>query len=393
MTYREIKKIGIIGGGQLAWMMGYPAQKLGLKLIVQTPNLTDPAVSIAPDPILALIDDPAATAKLANYCDLITFENEFINLEGLRKLAAKGICFRPSLEALAPLLDKYEQRLYLEKIGIPQPRFTTWGEEISKEKISNPQLSTNSISLNKLDFPIVIKARRHGYDGQGTFIIKDSHSLEKTWQKLGQNPPLVEEFIPFEQELAVVAARGVTGEVAVYPVVETQQEEQVCRRVLVPAEISLKVVEEINAIAKTILTSLEVVGIFGIELFLTTDGKVLVNEISPRTHNSGHFTIDACQTSQFENHLRAVAGLPLGNTTLNCQGAVMVNLLGYETSQNDYIEKREKLANLPETFVHWYGKTESRRGRKLGHVTVRCDFQERNKLNAIAKNIESIWYS
>ncbi|MCP2732492.1 5-(carboxyamino)imidazole ribonucleotide synthase [Limnofasciculus baicalensis] len=383
-----LKRIGIIGGGQLAWMMGNPAHKLGIELVIQTPNPTDPAVTIATDTILAPIDDPVATAKLASYCDIITFENEFINLEALKELAEKSICFRPRLEALAPLLDKYDQRLYLEKIGIPQPQFTTWaGETI------NSGLSSEEKSLNELKFPIVIKARRNGYDGQGTFIIKDRDSLEKTWQKLGKNPVLLEEFIPFERELAVVAARGLTGEVVVYPVVETQQEEQVCRRVLVPAEISPELVVEINAIANTILTSLEVVGIFGIELFLTTNGKVLVNEVSPRTHNSGHFTIDACETSQFENHLRSVAGLPLGNTALNCQGAVMVNLLGYETSQNDYIEKRQKLANLPETFVHWYGKTESRRGRKLGHVTVRCDSQLRSELNAIAKNIESIWYS
>ncbi len=383
-----VKRIGIIGGGQLAWMMGNPAQKLGIELVIQTPNPTDPAVTIANDTILAPIDDPVATAKLASHCDIITFENEFINLEALKELAEKGICFRPRLEALAALLDKYDQRLYLEKIGIPQPQFTTWAG-----KTINSGLSSEEKSLNELKFPIVIKARRNGYDGQGTFIIKERDSLEKTWQKLGQNPVLLEEFIPFERELAVVAARGVTGEVVVYPVVETQQEEQVCRRVLVPAEISPEVVVEINGIANTILTKLEVVGIFGIELFLTNNGKVLVNEVSPRTHNSGHFTIDACETSQFENHLRSVAGLPLGNTALNCQGAVMVNLLGYETSQNDYIEKRQKLANLPETFVHWYGKTESRRGRKLGHVTVRCDSQLRSELNAIAKNIESIWYS
>ena len=388
----NLKRIGVIGGGQLAWMMGSPAQKMGIELVIQTPHSTDPAVNIADETILAAIDDPLATAKLASYCDVITFENEFINLEALMQLAEKGICFRPRLEALAPLLDKYEQRLYLEKIGIPQPHFTTWAGEIGKEKIINSKLYPQYLSRNDLNFPLVVKARRNGYDGQGTFIIKNRDSLEQTWEKLGQNPVLLEEFIPFERELAVVAARGLTGEVVVYPVVETQQEEQVCCRVLVPAEISPEVVAEINAIANTILTSLEVVGIFGIELFLTTDGKVLVNEVSPRTHNSGHFTIDACETSQFENHLRAVAGLPLGNTALNCHGAVMVNLLGYETSQNDYIEKRQKLASLPETFVHWYGKTESRPGRKLGHVTVRCDSQLRIDLNAIAKNIESIWY-
>jgi 5-(carboxyamino)imidazole ribonucleotide synthase len=248
------------------------------------------------------------------------------------------------------------------------------------------------MNLSELEFPVVFKARRHGYDGQGTFIVRDSNSLQETWKKLGHSSVLVEEFIPFERELAVIAARSVAGEVVVYPVVETQQEEQVCRRVLVPAEISLSVVEEIEAIAHTLLNSLQVVGVFGIELFLTTGGKVLVNEVSPRTHNSGHYTLDACETSQFEQQLRAVTGLPLGSPALQCDGAVMVNLLGYEYSQNDYLDKRQKLANLPRSFVHWYRKTESRPGRKLGHVTVLLDSPQRSSAQATIQKIESLWY-
>jgi 5-(carboxyamino)imidazole ribonucleotide synthase len=180
--------------------------------------------------------------------------------------------------------------------------------------------------------------------------------------------------------------------VVVYPVVETQQEEQVCRRVIVPAQVSAEVVAQVNAIARTLLNSLQVVGIFGLELFLTRDGKVLVNEVSPRTHNSGHYTLDASETSQFEQQLRAVTGLPLGSPVLKCNGAVMVNLLGYEYSQNDYLEKRQKIASLPRTFVHWYGKSESRPGRKLAHVTVLLDTQKQSEAEAIAQKIESLWY-
>ncbi len=386
------KRVGVIGGGQLAWMMAGAAELLGIELVVQTPHPTDPAVGIASETIFAPIDDAAATAELASRCDVITFENEFINLDALMPLAQKGVCFRPRLEALAPLLDKYDQRCYLEDIGLPQPEFMTLEGEVGNEELIHTVSFGSPMSLNELSFPLVLKARRHGYDGQGTFIIKDGTELQKIWKQLGYAPVLLEEFIPFERELAAIAARSVAGEVVVYPVVETQQEEQVCRRVLVPARISPAIVAEIEAIARTLLNSLDAVGVFGIELFLTTDGKVLVNEVSPRTHNSGHFSLDACETSQFEQQLRAVTGLPLGSPTLNCEEAVMVNLLGYEYSRDDYLEKRQKLAALPGTFVHWYGKAESRPGRKLGHVTVACNSPQRFEAQAQAREIESFWY-
>jgi 5-(carboxyamino)imidazole ribonucleotide synthase len=373
-----LKRIGVIGGGQLAWMMGGAAQKLGLELVVQTPHREDPAVAIASDTVLAKIDDATATAVLASKCDIITFENEFVDLDALSILANQGVCFRPSLEALTPLLDKYHQRCYLRNLGLPVPEF--FAVEGDNEKIAS-----------KLDFPLVLKSRRHGYDGQGTFIIKDFAILQpKLDYNITESAFLIEEFIPFQRELAIIAARSVDGEVVTYPVVETQQEEQVCRRVIAPAQITPKLVAEIEAIAHTILSSLQVVGVFGIELFLTPDGKVLVNEIAPRTHNSGHFSLDACETSQFEQHLRAVCGLSLGNPVLRCAAAVMVNLLGYEDTLFDYQKKRSHLQQIPRAHLHWYGKIESRLGRKLGHVTVLLD----NPSEAInvARTIESIWY-
>ncbi|MBD1904968.1 5-(carboxyamino)imidazole ribonucleotide synthase [Funiculus sociatus GB2-A5] len=387
-----MKRVGVIGGGQLAWMMAGASESLGVKLVVQTPHAIDPAVEIADSTIFAAIDDAAATLELANRCDVITFENEFINLPALRQLAQQGISFRPGLEVLAPLLDKYDQRCYLEDIGLPTPSFMTLEGEVGNDELNLTKSFPQPLNLPQLDFPLVLKTRRHGYDGQGTFIIKDSEALQSTWQKLKYAPVLLEEFVPFERELAVMAARSLDGEIVVYPVVETQQEDQVCHRVLVPAEISLAVEEEVNAIAHSLLNSLQAVGIFGIELFLTNDGKVLVNEIAPRTHNSGHFTLDASVTSQFEQHLRAVCGLPLGNPALKSAGAVMVNLLGYEYSQNDYFAKRQQLADLPASHLHWYGKTESRPGRKLGHVTVLLDTANRAEAEAIAQTIESIWY-
>lgn len=387
-----MKRVGVIGGGQLAWMMAGAAEALGIELVVQTPNRSDPAVAIASSTVFAPIDDAAATAELASRCDVITFENEFINLEALDSLVQQGVCFRPRLEVLAPLLDKYDQRCYLEDIGLPTPSFMTLEGEVGNHEVNLPKSFTHSLNLKDLDFPVVLKARRGGYDGQGTFILKDSHALESTWQRLKYAPALLEEFVPFERELAIIAARSAAGEVVTFPVVETQQEDQVCRRVLVPAAIAPTVEQEVKAIAHTLLDSLQAVGVFGIELFLTPDGKVLVNEIAPRTHNSGHFTLDACETSQFEQQLRAVSGLPLGNPALKSAGAVMVNLLGYEHSQSDYLAKRQQLAQLPHVHVHWYGKTESRPGRKLGHVTVLLETANRSEAEAIAQTIESIWY-
>ncbi|MGJ3246033.1 MAG: 5-(carboxyamino)imidazole ribonucleotide synthase [Elainellaceae cyanobacterium] len=384
-----LRRVGVIGGGQLAAMMGDGAQRLGVDLIIQTPQALDPAVAIATETILAPVDDADATARLAERCDLITFENEFINVDALRPLENAGVRFHPRLDSLAPLLDKYDQRSFLKKLGLPTPQFTV----INKRNVEDPETLATAIPFK---FPVVLKARRHGYDGQGTFIVKSLDDLISVIRQSEVDSWLLEEFVPFERELAVMVARSGTGEILVYPVVETQQEHQVCRRVLVVNDIDLSVSAEVGAIARTLMDRLQVIGIFGIELFLTQSGDVLVNEIAPRTHNSGHYTLDACATSQFEQHLRAVCHLPLGNPHLRCQAAVMVNLLGYEYANQDYAHQRRQLAMLHQTFVHWYGKTESRPGRKLGHVTVLLDEpaveQQRSQAVEITQKIEEIWY-
>ena len=374
----QSRQVGVIGGGQLAWMMAKVAPQLDVELIVQTPKQDDPAVIVAKDVILAAVDDAIATQELANRCHWITFENEFIDLDALQSLAQQGISFRPSLDALAPLLDKYEQRSYLKSIGLPVPQFKSLSAIADLESVT--------------DFPVVLKARRHGYDGQGTFIIKSREELAATWNKFQCPPMMLEEFVPFTKELAVMVARNTAGEIVVYPVVETYQENQVCHWVNIPAVISEAVRQEIEQIARILVDKLQVVGIFGIELFLTAQEKILVNEIAPRTHNSGHYTLDACDISQFEMQLRAVADLEIRTPQLKTTGAVMVNLLGYEDSASDYQDKRDRLASLPQTFVHWYGKSESRRGRKLGHVTVLLSEEQLSQANAIAQQIESIWY-
>ncbi|WP_417040605.1 5-(carboxyamino)imidazole ribonucleotide synthase [Cylindrospermopsis raciborskii] len=379
-----MKRIGIIGGGQLALMMGEPAKTLGLELIVQTPAITDPAVAIAQDVVLASVGDAVATNILANKSDLITFENEFVDLDALSDLEKQGVCFRPHLDALSPLLDKYHQRCYLRDLNLPVPQFFPW--------VNCPDLASK---IEYLGFPLVVKSRRHGYDGQGTFIVDNHASFSTLVNQVDKKPVefLIEEFVPFTKELAIVAARSVKGEIVTYPVVETQQEKQVCRRVIVPADITPDQEDQIVAIARKILTSLGVVGVFGIELFITAGGKILINEIAPRTHNSGHFSLDACKTSQFEQQLRAVVGMDLGDTSLTVPAAVMVNLLGYEESHNEYFQTREKLATIPHSHLHWYGKRESRLGRKLGHITILIEELNRELIQKIIYEVESIWYT
>ncbi len=368
------KRVGVIGGGQLAQMMAEEANGLGIELIVQTPRADDPAAKLATEIVLGEIDDPRATAELAQLCDVITFENEFVNLKALSSLAEQGFVFSPSLNSLQPLLDKYDQRCFLQSLGIAVPQFSLY----DRSKLT--------------DFPVVIKARRHGYDGQGTHIIKSAEELNRAGSSLTPHNLMMEEFVEYDRELAVIAGRNREGEVVIYPIVETHQKNEVCHWVIAPASIEAELEEEIRVITRNLLSSLNVIGVFGIEFFLTRDGRVLVNEIAPRTHNSGHYTLDACATSQFALQLQAVTDLPFGSPDLKYPGAVMVNLLGYENKTHDYIEVRKELASVPNARVHWYGKNQARPGRKLGHVTVLMETSDRLELLDMARRLEDIWY-
>ena len=376
-----ITKIGVIGGGQLAWMMGPAAQKLGLELVVQTPQETDPAVAIAQASILSPVADWAATATLAAQCDVITFENEFIDCQGLQTLADQGTRFRPGLDVLALVLDKRHQREFFSRIGLPNPRYTFLdGNENAEELMAKAEA---------IGFPLVIKTRRLGYDGYGTAVIPERSQLSATWDRFNHAPVLLEEFVPFKQELAIMVARSALGDVAIYPTVETQQVEQICRRVFAPARVSAAVAARMEAIARTLVEQLQLVGLIGIECFLPQDDQVLINEMAPRTHNSGHYTLEACETSQFEQQLRAVGDRPLGPTDLTCAQAVMVNLLGLDQSEAAHYRKLEILKQWPGATLYWYNKG-IRPGRKLGHVT-QC-LEAGAEAAAAAAAIEAIWY-
>jgi 5-(carboxyamino)imidazole ribonucleotide synthase len=338
-------------------------------------------VAIAQATVLAAIDDIAATRALAAQCDVITFENEFIDCQGLQSLADQGTLFRPSLTVLGLVLDKLNQRQFFDRTGLPSPCYVALdGHEIDEQLAVNAQ---------KIGFPLVMKTRRLGYDGYGTSVINQVSELGAAWEKFRHAPVLLEEFVTFKQELAIMVARSAAGDVAIYPTVETQQVGQVCRRVFAPAQISAEVATRMEAIARTLVESLQLVGIVGIECFLTPDDQVLINEIAPRTHNSGHYTLEACWTSQFEQQLRAVSDRPLGSTALVCPQAVMVNLLGLEESDASHYRKLQTLKQLPQTTVYWYNK-DIRPGRKLGHAT-RC-LTTQDDVVAAAEVIETIWY-
>ncbi|ERN42733.1 phosphoribosylaminoimidazole carboxylase, PurK protein [Rubidibacter lacunae KORDI 51-2] len=371
-----IKRIGVIGGGQLAWMLAGEAPKLGIELVVQAASRNDPAVARAAKVLYGAPDDAVATAELARYCDAIAFENELVDLPALRGLEAAGVCFRPGLDSLAPLLDKYYQRRCLLAAGLPVPDF----EAIAPDRPLDPNWT----------LPLVLKTRRHGYDGRGTFIFSDPSDLKTFWQRPDRPALLREAYVPFECELAIVAARNAAGDIATFPITETRQVAQVCRWAIAPAPVSTAVSDRAREIARTLLQSLDIVGIVAIEFFLDAGDRLLVNEIAPRTHNSGHYTLDACYTSQFALQLQAVAELPLGATALHCDGAVMVNLLGYEHADRDYRDKRRRLEDLPGASVHWYGKT-ARPGRKLGHATLLLDRYDYETARALADRAWEIW--
>jgi len=384
MPKTSVGTIGVVGSGQLAWMMAIAARPLGLSVMVQAANCADPAVTEATSYIEAAVDDAVATATLAESCQAIAFENEFVDLDALQPLADRGVEFVPPLASLRPLLDKYEQRCYSRDIGLPTPGFCVL--EIPEDF---------DLALVGGTFPVVVKARRHGYDGQGTAIAHSLAEVTAIWERWGRPSVEVEEFVPFTRELAVIAARDRRGNLMVYPIIETQQEDRVCRRAIAPAQVSDKVAHQCEAIARTLLAALDAIGVFAIELFLTADDRVLVNEIAPRTHNSGHLTIEASHCSQFEQIIRIAAGLPLGDPGLNCDGALMVNLLGVDVGSLEEEQRRDRLAAIPSATVHWYGKA-SRPGRKLGHVTVTFDGVDlgdlRDRALAVSRQIEAIWY-
>lgn len=374
------RSIGVVGGGQLAWMLAAAARDLGLELHVQTPSRVDPAAALATSVLEAPLHNVAATRELARRCDAISFENEWVDLDALGPLEAEGIQFVPHLRALAPLVCKRAQRQLLQRLNLPSPRWC--------------DLPPTGALPAELGFPVVAKASRGGYDGKGTEVLHTPAELASLVRRVEPADWILEEFVAFELELAQLVCRDSSGQVQCYPLVQTHQHQQVCDWVLAPAAVPHAVQAFARNIACSLVTALDYVGVLSIELFYGPAG-LQINEIAPRTHNSGHVTIEASRTSQFAQQARIVAGLPMGAVDLQVPGALMVNLLGFESSQADYLPQRQDLAALPGAHVHWYGKQGAHPGRKLGHVTLVLNAAEPHDRQAEAMErlaqVRAIW--
>ncbi|MEO8610712.1 MAG: 5-(carboxyamino)imidazole ribonucleotide synthase [Chloroflexota bacterium] len=359
-------KLGILGGGQLAQMLTQAAISLGIETAIFERTPDSPAARLTQHQIAGQWDDEVVLSAFAALCDSVTLENEFVDASVLRRLEAMGLPVYPTSATLALVQDKLIQKQTMQAAGLPMPRF---------QAVESPE-DVRRVALN-FGYPLVLKARRDGYDGYGNATLRSADDIDAAWEKLskGGRALYVEGFVPFERELAVMVVRGRDGESQTYPVVETVQENHICHVVRAPAQVAPQISQMAAAIAIQAVEAISGVGIFGVELFLLEDGFVLYNEIAPRPHNSGHYTIEGCVTSQFENHIRAVLGWPLGNTQLVAPAAVMVNILGRRNGvvNNDGIKAA---LTVPGAHLHLYGKRDIRIGRKMGHVTVVGDTVE-----------------
>ncbi|MGI5858955.1 MAG: 5-(carboxyamino)imidazole ribonucleotide synthase [Tepidanaerobacteraceae bacterium] len=348
-------RIGILGGGQLGKMLAQEAKKLNFAVTVLDPTPECPAYSLVDRQIVAGFYDEDKIHELVVTSDITTFEIEHINTRILKELHAKGHNIYPSPQVLEVIQDKSKQKRMLDDYDIPTARWALVKSDISG-------------AVSEFGMPAVQKACKGGYDGRGVFVIEKPEDIAEALQC----DSFLEELIPVEKELAVMVARSTKGEIKCYPVVEMtfDQRANICDDTVAPARIEESVKKRAEDLAIRCVKALDGVGIFGIEMFLTDDKKVLVNEIAPRPHNSGHYTIEACVTSQFEQHLRAITGLPLGSTELMLP-AVMVNLLGAEGHQGKpYFEGVDDILSIPGVSLHIYGKKETKSFRKMGHVTI-----------------------
>jgi 5-(carboxyamino)imidazole ribonucleotide synthase len=350
-----VARIGIIGGGQLGRMMVKAAKRLGCTCVVLDPTPGSPAGQVSGHQIVGDYHDPARLRELVESSDVTTFDIEDIDAETLMELEREGRRIHPSPKILAVIQDKLTQKRLLREAGIPTSDFV----EVEGDFAA---------AFAAFGYPLVQKARRGGYDGRGVAVLRSAEDFGRHLPV----PSYVERFVEAEKEIAVLVARGADGDTRCYPVVEMifRPGENVLDMLLAPADVSSETAAAAEALGVRTVEALGGVGIFGVEMFLTRDGDLLVNEVAPRTHNSGHYTIEACVTDQFEQHLRAVIGLPLGATD-QLSPAAMINLLGAPGHRGRPVIKGMAAAlAIPGVCVHIYGKAATTPFRKMGHVTV-----------------------
>ncbi|HEX3701564.1 MAG TPA: 5-(carboxyamino)imidazole ribonucleotide synthase [Phenylobacterium sp.] len=342
--------IGILGGGQLGRMLATAAARLGFDVAILDPEPDAPAARVAARAIVAGYDDPQALQALAAIASVVTYEFENVPAAAVAQLAKMGVEVAPGPEALRVAQDRLAEKTFLNAHGAQTVAFAP--AESAEQAVA---------AVEQLGAPALIKTRREGYDGKGQRWVEHAHEAAQAFAELGGAPVIIEAAAAFERELSIIAARGRDGGIAVYPLAENHHEAGILRRSIAPARISPAVAEAAERIAARILSGLDYVGVIGVELFEMAGGALLVNEIAPRVHNTGHWTLDGCEVDQFEQHIRAVAGWPLGPTAAVAR-VEMLNLLG------DEVLDWRRFAAEPETRVHLYGKRDPKPGRKMGHV-------------------------
>ncbi len=375
---KNIKKnysLGIIGGGQLALMLAEAAKNRGLKVCIQTKSSNDPA-SLKADYVIEA--DPLkvnGNKALIKECEKIIFENEWIKIDKLNFIDSKNI-FIPSLKSIQPLVDRISQKKLIDKMNLPSPKWISIKEfkTLLDEDIENWK------------FPLMAKSYKGGYDGKGNKKIKSKEDLKSFLIETNSDEWLIEEWIDYKNELALVGSRDFNGKIRVFPIVETFQSNQVCNWVLSPAEINYDLNSFALNIFSSIVNELNYVGVLGIEFFYGDKG-LLINEIAPRTHNSAHFSIEACSSSQFDQYICISSGITPPEIKMNSEGSIMINLLGLKKNFPLPIEKRIKLLNdINGSNLHWYGKDKEILGRKMAHITFLLN--EKNHLMRVKKSKE-----
>ena len=349
------KRLGIIGGGQLGMMITEAAQNLNdeiSEITVLDPTENCPASQAGAKQIIGDFKDEFAILKLAEQSDIITYEIESGNTDVLSKLKAE---IEPSPSTLSIIQDKLSQKKFLSENGLPVSQFY----EITS-------LDDLREKIKELGLPVLLKSRRDAYDGRGNFKISSSDEIEKAYQHFDGKSLMVEKFVDFKMEVSVIAARNTRGEIATYPLVENIHEDNILKITIAPARVSDNVIRNAGEIAKKTMQVLNGAGVFGIEMFVDQDSKILINEIAPRVHNSGHHTLQSCKTSQFEQHLRAILGLNLGSTDL-VHKTVMCNILGPHEFEGKYKPVQIEKDGV---YLKMYGKDISKPQRKLGHFNV-----------------------
>lgn len=354
----QARTVGIVGAGQLARMMAQAAIPLEIRLVLLAASETDGAAKVVPDVLVGSPDDPDKVRELAERVDVLTFDHELVDPDFLAQLESEGVSVWPSAATMALAQNKRRQRTELGELGLPIP---AWAEiETADDVIAFGQ---------QHGWPVVLKASRGGYDGRGVWMIDgpgEVAGIVAEAQSAGLTL-LVEEKVPLDLELAVLTARRPNGDIAIWEPVETVQRNGMCNELVVPVKADPRIVAEAVRLARKIVEHVQPVGVLAIEFFVS-NGKVLINELAPRPHNSGHWTIEGSQTSQFEQHLRAILDLPLGDTTLTSPVIATENILGPQNGA-DPSDSLSVAMHIRGANIHLYGK-EARPGRKLGHVTV-----------------------